>query len=300
MVSDQGGLNDRSFNQLAYEGLKQAEKRLGINDNVLESHSSSDYDPDIGQLISQGDPVIVAIGFLMSDAVKAAAAKSPKTKFIMVDFPFDPPLPNVESLIFREQEAGYLAGALAGMVEHDGKLKGLNPQKIVSSVGGQKIPPVDRYIAGFEAGVKSTCGECTVKHSYSQDFIAQDKCKAQALTQIAAGSDIVFQVAGQCGLGALDAAKSKGVWGIGVDADQSYLGPEVLTSATKHVDVAVFDAIKDAQAGSFQPGDRTFGLAEGGVGLGTIAAPARIYAPRIAQIEAQIRAGKITIPSTVP
>jgi basic membrane protein A len=187
------------------------------------------------------------------------------------------------------------------MVEEDGKLKGLNSQKVVSSVGGQKIPPVDKYIAGYQAGVKAYCKDCKVLNSYSQDFVAQDKCKAQALQQIAQGSDIIFQVAGACGLGALDAAKSKGIWGIGVDADQSYLGPQILTSALKKVDVAVLDTIKSAQNGTFQGGaDGTYGLAQGGVGLGKISPAAQAYVPRIQQVEDQVKQGKVTIPTTVP
>ena len=186
------------------------------------------------------------------------------------------------------------------MVESDGKLKGLNGAKVISSVGGMQIPPVDRYIAGFEAGVKAYCKDCKIIHSYSGDFIAQDKCKEQAISQIGQGSDIIFQVAGLCGLGALDAAKSKGIWGIGVDADQSSLGAHILTSALKKVDVAVFDTIKAVTEGTFQGGaSGSYGLTEDGVGLGTIAPAAQAYEPKIAQVIEDIKAGKVTIPSEV-
>jgi len=300
LVSDQGGLNDRSFNQLANVGLEKAKADLGIVPQVLESKSSSDYEPNLGQFVSQKYPLVIAVGFLMSDPVKTVAAKSPDTHIAIIDFSYNPPIKNVRGILFKEQEAGYLAGALAGMVEQDGKLKGLNSAKVVSSVGGQKIPPVDKYIAGFEAGVKAYCAGCKTIHSYSQDFIAQDKCKEQALSQISQGSDIVFQVAGGCGLGALDAAKSKGVWGIGVDADQSYLGSHILTSALKKVDVAVYDTIKAEQAGTFGGGsDGIYGLAEDGVGLGKISPAAQAYEPRIQTVIADIKAGKITIPTTV-
>ena len=118
---------------------------------------------------------------------------------------------------------------------------------MLGAVGGLKIPPVDRFIAGYYAGAKKANPKVKVVHSYSQDFVDQAKCKEQALNHIANGAGVVFQVAGQCGLGVLSAAKEKGVFGIGVDADQGYLGQHVLTSATKKVDVAVFKTIEAAQ-----------------------------------------------------
>ncbi len=301
MVSDQGGLKDGSFNELADKGRMRAESELGISSNVIESKSSSDYEPNMGKFAQQNFSLILAVGFLQADAVTKVAATATNTKFALVD-PADDfkPGPNVRGIKFKEQEAGYLAGALAGMVESDGKLKGLNGAKVVSSVGGQNIPPVARYIAGFEAGVKAYCSDCKIIHTFSEDFIAQDKCKEQATTQIGQGSDIIFQVAGLCGLGALDAAKSKGVWGIGVDADQSSLGSHILTSALKKVDVAVFDTIKSVKEGTFQGGAiGTYGLPEDGVGLGAIAPAAQAYEPKIAKVIEDIKAGKITIPSEI-
>src|SRR5262249_6715558 len=157
-------------------------------------------------------------------------------------------LANVEGLLFREQEAGYLAGYAAGLAAKD------RGGKAVSTVGGQKQPPVDRYIAGYQAGAKAAFPGVQTLNGYSNDFSIPAKCKEVALNQIAAGSVVVFQVAGGCGLGALDAAKERGVWGIGVDADQGYLGTYVLTSALKRVDTAVYNAIKEAQAGNFKGG----------------------------------------------
>lgn len=302
LVADQGGLDDRSFNSLANQGLQQTEKDLGdkMQGDVLESKSSSDYQPNLTTFVSRKYDLIIAIGFLMANDVQTVAQQAGNTHFAIVDFSYEKKLPNVRSLVFKEQEAGYLAGALAGMVEEDGKLKGLNAKHVVSSVGGQKIPPVDRYIAGFEAGVKAFCKDCKVTHAYSQDFIAQDKCKSQALTQISQGSDIIFQVAGGCGLGALDAAKQKGVWGIGVDSDQSYLGSHILTSALKKVDVAVADVIKSISEGNFQGGaDGVYGLAQNGVGLGKIAPAAAAYEAKLKPVIADINSGKIKIPDTV-
>src|SRR4029078_10198144 len=147
-------------------------------------------------------------------------------------------------LLFREQETGYLVGYLAGLDEK----RGGGPD-VIGSVGGQKQAPVDRFIAGYQAGAKAADPGITTLNGYSQDFVDQAKCKQLALNQISRGAVVVFQVAGGCGLGVLDAAKQKKVWGIGVDADQSYLGPHVLTSAEKKVDRAVFLTIKDVKDG---------------------------------------------------
>ncbi|MGH3025501.1 MAG: BMP family lipoprotein, partial [Gaiellaceae bacterium] len=168
-------------------------------------------------------------------------------------------------------------------------------------VGGQKIPPVDRYIAGFQAGAKKADPKVTLLNGYSQDFVAQDKCKNLALQQIGQGSKVVFQVAGGCGLGALDAAKQKGVWGIGVDADQAYYGPEVLTSALKRVDKDVLVTIRQAKTGHFQGGKTfQFTVRNGGIGLGKISSKVPkglIY--KVNAIKRKIANHKIMIPTTV-
>lgn len=302
LVTDLGGLNDRSFNALANKGLEEAKHELGAVGTVLESKSSGDYERNLGTLAQGGNDLVIGVGFLMADPIKTVAAKAPDSNFAIVDFSAQElgSPKNVRGLTFKEQEAGYLAGVLAGSVEHDGKLKGLNAAHIVSVVGGQKIPPVEKYIAGFQAGVKSTCKDCKVIIDYSQDFIDQAKCQDRALSQIQKGSDIVFQVAGGCGLGALDAAKQRGVWGIGVDADQAYLGPHILTSAVKHVDVAVLDTIRSVQQKQFEGGvDGVYGLAEDGVGLGTVSPAAAAYQAAIDAATADVKAGKVDIPTEV-
>ena len=148
---------------------------------------------------------------------------------------------NVRGLLFKEQEAGYLVGYLAGLLVKEEA----GSRQVIGSVGGLKIPPVDRYIAGYQAGAKAANPGIETLNSYSQDFVDQAKCKEAALDQIGRGARVIFQVAGQCGLGALSAAAEKNVRGIGVDADQAYLGEHVLTSALKKVDVAVFQTIQD-------------------------------------------------------
>lgn len=296
LVTDIGGLNDRSFNHLAYLGLQRANKKLGVPIRVLESHSNADYVPNMASLAQQGYALVIAVGFLMHDAVRQVAKKFPNTKFMIIDDAWskgDPP--NLEGTVFHEEQAGYMVGYLAGLMEN-------GPKAVISSVGGQKIPPVDHYIAGYMAGAKAANPNITVLNGYSQDFVAQDKCKNLALQQIGQGSKVVFQVAGGCGLGALDAAKQKHVWGIGVDADQAYLGPQILTSAVKRVDVDVYTTIAQLRNGIFKPG-RTFGfkVLNGGIDIGKISAKVpKKYVAKVMAIKQKLKKHPFHIPNTVP
>jgi len=296
LVTDIGGLNDRSFNQLANQGLQNAVKQLGVTGRVLISKQNSDYIPNLTTLATQKYDLIIGNGFLMADAVEAAAKKFPQQKFAIIDYS---PLAmkskpkNVVGLPFKEQEAGYLVGYLTAQYA---KANGGS----LSSVGGQQIPPVDHYIAGFQAGAKKADPSIKTLNGYSQSFTDQAKCKEIALDQIAKGSKVVFQVAGSCGLGAIDAAKEKGVQAIGVDADQSYLGPQVITSALKKVDVAVFNAIKSVQDNTYKGGtDSVSSLQNNGVGIGKISAAGQKYAAQVKDIQQQILDGSITPPDTV-
>jgi basic membrane protein A and related proteins len=298
IVTDIGGLNDRSFNESANKGIKRAESELGVETRALISESNGDYVPNLTTLAQQQFDLIIPVGFLMADAVNTVATQLPDANFAIVDFPAgelkDKPQ-NVQGLLFRENEAGYLAGYLAGLWAKD------NNADTVSTVGGQKIPPVDAYIAGFHGGAKKAYPQVKSLNGYSQDFVDQAKCKEIALDQISRGSQVVFQVAGGCGLGALDAAAEEGVQGIGVDADQAYLGDHILTSAVKKVDVAVFEAVKRAQAGNFKGGTDVIATVEnGGVGLGKISAEGQPYSDQVQEIQDQIASGEITdIPAEV-
>jgi basic membrane protein A len=301
MVTDIGGLNDRGFNALAYKGLQQAETQLGVGIRVLESPSAADYVPNLSTLARDGYDLVIGVGYTEIDAMGTVAKRFPDTKFAIVDVSYkdlkDAP-DNVRGLLFREEQVGYLAGYLAGL-----EAKRLPGPDVVSSVGGQKQPPVDRFIAGFQAGAKKADPGVKTLNGYSQDFADQAKCKEIALNQIAAGSVAVFQVAGGCGLGALDAAKERNVWGIGVDADQSFLGAHILTSAEKKVDRAVFLTIQSVADGEFEGGsDAVFSLKEGGIGLGKVSPNVpKDEVEALRKIERDIVAGKIkSIPKVVP
>ncbi len=292
LVTDIGGLNDRSFNHLAYVGVQRAASQLGIKPDVLQSNSAADYIPNLQHAAQSGDKLVIAVGFLMESAVEKAAAAFPNTQFAIIDSGPAKPIPNLKSLLFHEQDGGYMAGYLAGLV---------TKTNVVSTVGGQKIPPVDHYIAGFIAGAKKANPKVKELNAYSQSFTNQAACKELALNQISQGSDVVFQVAGGCGLGALSAAKEKGVWGVGVDADQAYLGPFILTSAIKKVDVAVFDTVKEITNGTFKGGTTDFFTAQnGGAGIGAISS--KVPAADVTKLKAiqqQVESGAIVPPDTV-
>jgi basic membrane protein A len=300
LVTDLGQLNDRGFNQLAYQGLKRAERELGIEGRVVQSASAADYIPNMRRLARDGYDLIIGVGFAQGDAIDTVASRFPQGRFAIIDVDqssLKQKPKNVTGLIFKEQEVGYLAGYLAGLEE-----KRRSGPDVIGSVGGFKEPPVDRFIAGFRAGAEKAAPGIKLLNGYSSDWDDQAKCKELALNQIGQGAGVVFQVAGGCGLGALDAARQEKVWGIGVDADQSFLGPHVLTSAQKKVDAAVFATIKSVQDGTWQGGRNvTFGLRQKGVGLGTISkkvTPEEREA--LAQIADEIVKGEVgEIPTTV-
>jgi basic membrane protein A len=299
LVTDLGGLNDRGFNHLSYVGLLRAQRELGIDQRVYQAKSTQEYVPNLSTFARQGYDLTIGVGFTEATAIDTVATNFPNSNFAIVDVdqteePHKPP--NLLGLLFKEQEAGYLVGYLAGLEE-----KRRPGKDVIGSVGGQKQPPVDRFIAGYQAGARAADPGIVTLNNYSEDFSDQAKCKQIALNQIEQGAGAIFQVAGGCGLGALDAAKEKGVWGIGVDADQLFLGPHMLTSAVKRVDTAVFDAIKLVVDGKFKGGNITFGLKDNGVGIGKISPKVpQSEVAKVMQIRADMIAGKIkNIPTEV-
>jgi basic membrane protein A and related proteins len=294
LVTDIGGLNDRGFNALANKGLERAESQSGIQGRVFISKAANDYVPNLTAAARQGNDLVIAVGFLMGDAVATVANRFPDTDFAIIDFPsagLDGKPANVRGLVFSEQEAGYLVGVAAATVADGGA---------VSAVGGQAVPAVVAFLAGYRAGAKAQDPSVKVLQGYSQDFVDQAKCTELALNQFARGSKVVFAAAGGCGLGALQAAKERDAWGIGVDSDQGFLGPHILTSATKKVDVAVDQTIQSEIDGSFAGGaDTLFDLSNGGVGYGEVSADAPDRDALIAKLDdvaKQIADGDIDVP----
>lgn len=308
LVSDVGRFNDKGFNQAQLKGLNFAKAHIpGLSTTAVESHSAGDYLPNFASLARKGTQIIIGAGFLLAAQEATVAKQFPNTKFAITDYDVsaktDPGNPfakagdkNVEGLTYATQQNAYLAGCLAGLM-----VKKQGGQQNIGVVGGVKIPPVDAFLAGYQAGAKKCDPGIKVLKGYSQDFIDSAKCKTVAQNQIDAGSQVEFNVAGPCGLGTLDAANDAGVWGIGVDVDQYSLHPQhILTSAVKRVDTGVYLAIKGAQSGTgFKGGGNlVFNLKNNGVALGKINpnVPAS-FIKQVNKLRAQIIAGKIKPPS---
>ena len=304
LVTDIGGLNDRGFNSLANQGLMQAEQQLHVSGKVLESHSGDDYIPNLTTFAGQKYDLVIAVGFLMETAVGTVSGQNPNVHFAIIDGAGtdaqgnDLHHPNVQSLLFAEQDAGALVGVVAGMVEKGGQ--GPLKKNTISAVGGISIPPVNHYIAGYKWAATMEDSSVKVLVGYSNDFTDPAKCQDVANAQIGQGSDIVFQVAGGCGLGAIQAATTQHVFSIGVDTDQKGAGSSVIASAQKKVDVATYDAIKAVVGGNFQGGVSLFDLKNGGVGIapGNLPSNPTIDA-EVQKISQEIISGQLTPPSTI-
>jgi basic membrane protein A and related proteins len=309
MVTDVGGLGDKSFNDLSWAGLEKAKTDLGVDVKVLESKQIADYESNLTQLAGAGYSPIFAVGFLMTDAVSKIASTTPDTNFGGIDIFFTDPPKNVVGLNFKEHEAGYLAGIVAGLATKDTFDPRLNTGNVIGFVGGMPIPPVQRYEAGFVAGAKSVNPDVKVISLYAGKFDDQAKGKELGLSLISQGADIVFAAAGQTGIGTFTACKeSNKALFIGVDSDQFFTltdpGSTILTSAVKKIDVAVFQVVKGAKDGAFPGGQNlSFGLKEDGVGV----APYHDFDAKVPQTLkdavtkaiTDIKAGTVTVPETV-
>jgi len=289
---------DNPYNRGPYLGLERAVRELGIRGRVLTPAPKEGYAPSISLLARQKYDLVISAMYAAM-AVDRVATSFPETKFAILDFAHEDlehrPR-NAMGLEFGEEEAGYLAGHLAARVLT------LSPgEEVISSVGGQRVPAVEDFIAGYQAGARAANPRVTTLNSYTDDFLDPAKGRSVALSQIAKGSRVVFQVANVCGLGALEAASERGIWGIGVDVDQSHLGGHILTSAVIRMDVAVFDTIEALARGTLDTGRTSgFSLRNGGVGLGTISAGVpRSLKTEIEDVSAKIVAGKISIASSV-
>ena len=305
LVTDIGGLNDKSFNHLADLGLEKAKIDFKVQGDVTESKSGDDYVPNLTNFASKGYDLVIGVGFLMQEAVGTVSGQFPNVKFAIIDGAgtdskgVDLKHANVESLYFKEQDAGAMVGVIAGMLEKDkAAKKNLN---VISAIGGVSIPPVNHYIAGYKWAATMEDPGIKVLVGYSNNFTDPAKCKAVANPQISQGADILFQVAGGCGLGVLQAAGQAGVYSIGVDADQKDADPSVIASALKKVDVATYTAIKAIVNGNFAGGALTFSIANDGAGyaLDNLTLPADIQA-EVTKVLGEIKSGALTPPADIP
>ncbi len=278
-VTDIGGIDDRSFNATAWKGMQMAHEKLGVEVKYLESQQQADYATNIQEFINEGCDIIITVGFMLGDATKEFAQKYPDQKFAIVDFAYDPPLPNVLGLVFSVDEASFLAGYVAGGMTKTGK---------VATFGGIKIPPVTQFMVGYEQGVKyynkkhgtnvEVLGWQTDLNKegfgdgvFVGNFESTDDGRRVAESFMDEGADIILPVAGPVGLGTAAAVKERGAMMIGVDTDWYISAPEYkdvyLTSVLKNMDVAVFQAIKMVVDGTFKGGVYVGTLANNGVGI---------------------------------
>jgi basic membrane protein A len=328
LVTDIGGLNDGGFNQFSHKGYEQARTQYGFPDVVIQSQviSDAEYTKNITAAAQQAD-MVIGVGFLMQNAIYTVAKQYPNKKFALIDGCATNPadktgacqnLPNVAPLFFKEQQAGCLVGAIAGQMEVDGKSKvpNLLGKNTISAVGGLAIPPVVRYIAGYKYCALKVDPSVHVVVGYSNNFNDPTKCTAIANKQIADNSaDILFQVAGGCGLGVLDAASSQNVYSIGVDVDQSKTStgtvrPSVITSAEKRIDTAAYSIINLAQQqgtaatgaySSFVANPTKFDINNDGVAY----APPSSAVPQDAIAKAdefanEMKSGSLVVPEQIP
>lgn len=294
MSTDIGGLNDDSFNAAAWEGLKRAEKELGVQKQAVESKRQEDYEVNFRTLMDQKYDLIWGIGFLMHDAVANMAKQSPSQKFAIIDSVIEN-APNAASVTFKEEEGSFLMGVIAAKT---------TKTKIVGFVGGMEGDVIGHFDAGFQAGVRATDPSVKIIRVYTGSFTDAAKGKSDALSIYSQGADVIFHASGACGQGVIEAAQEKKLYAIGVDRDQNYLAPDyVISSMMKRVDNAVFQVTKQAKEGTF-PGGKviTLGLKEEGVGY----APKTLWNKMPADTKTlvdkwsdAIKSGKVTVPNNL-
>ena len=299
MVTDQAGLGDEGFNDLAFAGISQAATELGGSGDVIESSEQAQYVPNLQQSVDAGANLTVGVGFLITDAIEEVAEANPDSNFVLIDAVaddargFDPgdPLPNVQSVLYAEHEAAYLAGIIAGMTTEADRL---------AYVGGIEIPPTVRFLSGFQQGVASVNADAEVTVSWVGAFDDPTTGKELSAAAYDDGADIVFEVAGLSGLGAYEEAKDRGAghWVLGTDTCKDQLAPDnYLTSATKDVAGSVFRAAQQVANGTFAGGVSVLDLQGGYVGVcektfGSL--PAEIQDAVNAAVEG-IKSGSITV-----
>ena len=306
IVLDVGGLGDKSFNDGAYRGAERAENGLGARIRLIEPGEGSDREAGLRLLAAEHMDLVIGVGFIFTDDITQLAKEYPATNFADVDYslstdkegnPLPPPL-NVAALKFKEEEGSFLVGAVAALAGHSKK---------VGFVGGMDVPLIQKFEAGYKAGVKAVCPDCQVVVQYAgvtpEAFRNPGKGKELALNQYEQGVNVIYHASGSTGLGVFEAARQTGKYAIGVDADQYSEAPgRIVTSMVKGIDVAVYDMINRVRARTFKGGIYTFGLAQNGVGYvydehNRALIPDGVRA-RVEQLKADIVAGRIQVPST--
>jgi basic membrane protein A and related proteins len=293
VIFDLGGKFDRSFNQASFTGAERFKEETGIEYREFELQSDAQREQALRRFAEQGNNPVIVTGFAYGSAMEAVASEFPDTSFVIIDMVVDKP--NVRSVVFNEHEGSYLVGVLAALASETGQ---------VGFVGGMDIPLIQKFACGYVQGVKATNPDAVVYQNMTGTTGAawNDPVRGGELakSQIDRGADVVYHAAGGTGVGVLQAAADAGVFGIGVDSNQNYLHPgSVLTSMLKRVDVAVYDALMDAQNGEWTPGIVVMGLAEDGVGYALDEHNAALITDEMQaaaeEAKAKIIAGEITV-----
>lgn len=267
LVTDTGGLIWNPFNRLSYEGLLRAESELGVLGTVYTSTTQADFEPNLNQCVNDGNDLCFSVGYSSATAIQTIAASSADTDFAIVDTEIESYTNNLRGIFFHTEQAGYLAGTLAGL---------MSQSDVVGTVAGWEIPPVMAFVEPYRIGAQCSNPAITVLITYTGDFGNPELGAQEALSMIAQGADVIFGVGGTTGIGAVLTATQSGAWGIGVDSDYYYSvyvsgtvpgSDKLLSSAMKRVDNAVYGTIADVISGTFSAGNQLYDLAVGGVGL---------------------------------
>ena len=293
MVTDVGGVNDKSFNQTAWEGLQAlAAEDSSFEVQYLESKTDADYKTNIDTFLDDGYDLIICVGYMLADATREAALANPEQKFAIIDDATNADLENVACLMFAQEQASYLVGLVAGSVTES---------KTVGYVQGMVSDSMNLFGIGYITGVLEACPEATVLQYNANNFGDIAGGSAAAKDMITNGADVIYHAAGGTGLGVISTCDEEGIWAIGVDTDQSINAPDhVITSAMKRVDTASQDISKAVKDGTFAGGTHLYDLSNGGVDL----APTRDHIPTdvletVEAAKAAIIAGEKTVPTTV-
>ena len=296
-LTDLGGLAGsdevKGFSDLGWDAAIQAEEELGITKVLLEANELADLEPNLVKMAEEGHDLLVCGGYLFSDAVMAVAPKYPDTKFAVIDGYADGE--NVQNIGFASNEGSFLVGAIAA---------GMTETGTIAFIGGMEGPLIEAFEAGYIAGARAIDPDIEVLSGYTGSFTDVAAGKELALAQYAQGGDVNYAAAGACVFGAIEAAEENDFYAIGVDTDMDHLAPNnVLTSMLKHVQVGTFNTIKEAFEGNFQPGFKTYTLADGTIGYSKSAEmadiiPADLYAA-VDALADKINAGEIVVPVTV-
>lgn len=291
LITDVGGIHDHSFNETSWKGLEQANKDLGVTINYLESKTDADYTSNIETFVDEEYDLIVCIGFKLAEATKKAAEAHPDIKFAIVDDASNASLPNVTCLTFKQEQASYLVGYVAGL---------MTKKNNVGFVLGMASEMMNKFGYGYLAGVYAANPEAKVQQINANNFADPAIGKTSATTMITNGADVIFHAAGGTGVGVIQACQEAKISAIGVDTDQNSLAPDtVITSAMKRVDNAVYDTVKQLVDGTLKSGENVYDLSKGGVDIApTTDLLSEEVLKKVEEVKAKILSGEVVVPGT--